>query len=74
LKMMVDKKLMFEESDRYLSLAVPVNPWRWQARMLRRTIWRCQSRCCSRRAELWPPARRPTARRVIFKILIPTCM
>jgi hypothetical protein len=27
LKMMVDKKLMFEESDRYLSLAVPVNPW-----------------------------------------------
>ena len=26
LKMMVDKKLMFEEKDRYLSLAVPVNP------------------------------------------------
>ena len=28
LKMMVTKKLMFEENDRYLSLAVPVNPWR----------------------------------------------
>ena len=28
LKMMVAKKLMFEENDRYLSLAVPVNPWR----------------------------------------------
>jgi ribosomal peptide maturation radical SAM protein 1 len=28
LKMMVNKKLMFEENDRYLSLAVPVNPWR----------------------------------------------
>jgi ribosomal peptide maturation radical SAM protein 1 len=28
LKMMVDKKLMFEENNRYLSLAVPVNPWR----------------------------------------------
>jgi ribosomal peptide maturation radical SAM protein 1 len=28
LKMMVEKKLMFEENDRYLSLAVPVNPWR----------------------------------------------
>jgi hypothetical protein len=28
LKMMVDKKLMFEENDCYLSLAVPVNPWR----------------------------------------------
>ena len=27
LKMMVAKKLMFEENDRYLSLAVPVNPW-----------------------------------------------
>ena len=27
LKMMVDKKLMFEENNRYLSLAVPVNPW-----------------------------------------------
>ena len=27
LKMMVDKKLMFEENDSYLSLAVPVNPW-----------------------------------------------
>jgi hypothetical protein len=26
LKMMVAKKLMFEENDRYLSLAVPVNP------------------------------------------------
>jgi len=26
LKMMVDKKLMFEEKNRYLSLAVPVNP------------------------------------------------
>ena len=28
LKMMVVKKLMFEENDRYLSLAVPVNPLR----------------------------------------------
>jgi hypothetical protein len=28
LKMMVDKKLMFEENDRYLSLAMPVNPRR----------------------------------------------
>ena len=28
LRMMVAKKLMFEENDRYLSLAVPVNPWR----------------------------------------------
>lgn len=28
LKMMVAKKLMFEENSRYLSLAVPVNPWR----------------------------------------------
>ena len=28
LKMMVAKKLMFEENDRYLSLAVPVDPWR----------------------------------------------
>ena len=28
LKMMVAKKLMFEENDSYLSLAVPVNPWR----------------------------------------------
>jgi ribosomal peptide maturation radical SAM protein 1 len=28
LQMMVAKKLMFEENDRYLSLAVPVNPWR----------------------------------------------
>ena len=28
LKMMVDKKLMFEENGSYLSLAVPVNPWR----------------------------------------------
>jgi hypothetical protein len=28
LKMMVAKKLMFEENDCYLSLAVPVNPWR----------------------------------------------
>ena len=28
LKMMVAKKLMFEENDHYLSLAVPVNPWR----------------------------------------------
>ena len=28
LKMMVAKKLMFEENDRYLSLAVPVNPWK----------------------------------------------
>ncbi len=27
LKMMVDKKLMFEENDRYLSLAVPQKPW-----------------------------------------------
>ncbi len=27
LKMMVDKKLMFEENGSYLSLAVPVNPW-----------------------------------------------
>ena len=27
LKMMVDKKLMFEENDRFLSLAVPLNPW-----------------------------------------------
>jgi len=26
--MMVDKKLMFEENGSYLSLAVPVNPWR----------------------------------------------
>lgn len=28
LKMMVDKKLIFEENGRYLSLAVPINPWR----------------------------------------------
>ncbi len=28
LKMMVAKKLMFAENDRYLSLAVPVKPWR----------------------------------------------
>ncbi len=28
LELMVAKKLMFEESDQYLSLAVPVNPWR----------------------------------------------
>ena len=28
LKRMVAKKLMFQENDRYLSLAVPVNPWR----------------------------------------------
>jgi ribosomal peptide maturation radical SAM protein 1 len=28
LKMMVAKKLIFEENDCYLSLAVPVNPWR----------------------------------------------
>ena len=28
LKMMVAKKLMFEENNRYLSLAVPVNSWR----------------------------------------------
>ena len=28
LKMMVDKKLIFEENDRYLSLAVPLKPWR----------------------------------------------
>ena len=28
LKMMVAKKLMFKENNRYLSLAVPVNPWR----------------------------------------------
>jgi ribosomal peptide maturation radical SAM protein 1 len=28
LRMMVDKKLMFEENDRYLSLAMPVNPRR----------------------------------------------
>jgi len=27
LKMMVDKKLMFEENDRYLSLAVPLRPY-----------------------------------------------
>jgi hypothetical protein len=26
LKMMTDKKLMFEEEESYLSLAVPVNP------------------------------------------------
>jgi hypothetical protein len=26
LKMMVDKKLMFEEKENYLSLAVPINP------------------------------------------------
>jgi ribosomal peptide maturation radical SAM protein 1 len=29
LKMMVDKKLMFQENEKYLSLAVPVNPERY---------------------------------------------
>lgn len=29
LKMMVDKKLMFQENDKYLSLALPVNPERY---------------------------------------------
>lgn len=29
LRMMVDKRLMFQEADRYLSLAVPIKEWRY---------------------------------------------